>query len=160
VLQHGHQFTPPARVSEIDQSLLHLLHRARQCAEALLQAELTELDLTPPRFFVLASLPLDGGLSHAQLCKKTSIDRSTMTEIMRSLVQNKLVGRVRDKKDTRAYVVTITSKGLEALDLAQRRAAIVEDTLLAMLTPSQAENFIKALSGIVASFSLPALRPD
>ena len=111
-------------------SALHLLHRAGQCADELFASQVQESELTPRQFVVLMAVPDSEEPSQTTLVQKTGIDRSTLADIVRRLVERGLLARKRTRKDARMYAVRLTSKGETALKAAQRlRAPPTSDCL-------------------------------
>ena len=71
-------------------SALHLLHRAGQCADELFASQIKESDLTPRQFVVLMAVAGSEEPSQTTLVQKTGIDRSTIADIVRRLVERGL----------------------------------------------------------------------
>jgi DNA-binding MarR family transcriptional regulator len=79
-----------------------------------------------------------GAGSQATLVKETDIDRSTASEIVRRLIRDGLVVRLRSADDHRAYRVNLTKSGKAAVTRLRRKLANVETGLLASLSaPNQ-----------------------
>ena len=74
-------------------------------------------DLSQRRFFVLILLLRNpDGLQISQLAKGTGVSCATMTGVVDGLFKAGLVKREPHEEDRRAFLVTITSAGLELLD--------------------------------------------
>lgn len=78
-----------------------------------LQDELERLDLTPPQFYVLATIGYAGGLPFGEIGEKMMVTVSNLTGIVDRLEEKKLVVRERDVHDRRVVRVTLTDKGLK-----------------------------------------------
>lgn len=128
---------------------LHLLHRAGQCADDLFASNIGKSDLTPRQFAVLKIVAKTEDLSQTDLVNATGIDRSTLADIVRRLVERGLLQRKRTKEDARAYAVRITASGRSALNSASPAAQLTEDRLLGALPAGQRADFLKALGRIV-----------
>jgi len=76
-----------------------------------LQDELERLDLTPPQFYVLATIGYAGGLPFGEIGEKMMVTVSNLTGIVDRLEEKKLVVRERDARDRRVVRVTLTDKG-------------------------------------------------
>lgn len=137
----------------LQESALHLLHRAGQCAGDVFQAEMASGDLTPRQFAVLVAVSQDEGLSQTSLVRKTGIDRSTLADIVRRMLRKGLLQRQRTKDDARAYSVKLTDEGWEALKMAQPTVAIVDSRVLSVLPESSRDRFMEDLSKIVTALS-------
>ncbi len=137
---------PPIK---LEQSPIHLLHRAGQCAGDVFQAEVGLGDLTPRQYAILLTVAQNEGLSQTHLVEKTGIDRSTLADIVRRLLKKGLLQRRRTKDDARAYAVKLTDDGARALKLAEPMARKVDDRILAALPVLQRERFVQDLNTIV-----------
>jgi DNA-binding MarR family transcriptional regulator len=118
-------------------SLLSLLHRANQIATERFASVMGDSDLTPRQIQVLAAIEANEGLSQTKIVELTGVDRSTLADIIKRLLKNKLVERRRSKEDARAYVVKLSAGGRQALAIGKPALATVEKGLLP--TKSRAE---------------------
>lgn len=132
-----------------DLSTIHLLHRAGQCADELFAKKTGKTDLTPRQFAVLVSVSKSEDLSQTALVDATGIDRSTLADIVRRLVERGLLVRKRTKQDARMYAVRLSAAGRHAIEAAAPGAVETNDTLLAALPVSQRTAFVSSLQKIV-----------
>lgn len=130
-------------------SAIHLLHRAGQCADELFAKKIGKVDLTPRQFAVLMVVSKSEDLSQTALVDTTGIDRSTLADIVRRLVERGLLVRKRTKQDARMYAVRLSAAGRHAIDAAQPGAVASNDELLSSLPVSQRAAFVTALQKIV-----------
>lgn len=135
--------------SQLDASVIHLIHRARQCADVVLQNRSLELDLTPTQILILAAVSANAGLSQTELCEATGIDRSTTADVVRRMVNKGLLRRVRTKKDARTYALNLTVQGHQAMSAAAPAAAGAGEELLAVLPVEHRERFIESLHTVI-----------
>ena len=136
---------------EINRSAMHLLHRAGQCAGDLFTEEVAMGTLTPRQFAVLLSIAQNEGLSQTELVDSTGIDRSTLADIIRRMLNKGLIRRRRTKQDARVYAVKLTDEGSEALLAAQPAALQADARLLAALPETRRAEFLDSLSTIVGA---------
>lgn len=141
----------------LEQSPIHLLHRAGQCAGDVFQAEMSLGDLTPRQYAILLTVAQNEGLSQTHLVEKTGIDRSTLADIVRRLLKKGLLQRRRTKDDARAYAVKLTEEGSRILKSAEPMARKVDDRILAALPNQQRERFVQDLNTIVRALGNAAL---
>ena len=121
-------------------SLIHLLHRASQIAEEPLTRELGDTDVTPRQLAVLAMIADREDPSQTDITEATGVDRSTLADIVRRLVNRKLVSRKRTKLDARAYALKVTDAGRSVLAASLPALTRVEAELLKVLpTKSRGE---------------------
>lgn len=78
-----------------------------------LQDGLEELDLTPPQFYVLATIGYAGRLPFGEIGEKMMVTVSNLTGIVDRLEEKGLVVRERDTDDRRVVRVTLTRKGIK-----------------------------------------------
>ena len=76
-----------------------------------LEDDLQELGLTPPQFYVLATIGYAGRLPFGEIGAKMMVTVSNLTGIVDRLEEKKLVVRKRDEKDRRVVHVVLTDKG-------------------------------------------------
>ena len=77
-----------------------------------LEYDLGKLGLTPPQFYVLATIGYAGSLPFGEIGAKMMVTVSNLTGIVDRLEQKKLVLRKRDETDRRVVHVTLTDKGI------------------------------------------------
>ena len=76
-----------------------------------LEADLDKAGLTPPQFYVLATIGYAGGLPFGEIGAKMMVTVSNLTGIVDRLEEKKLVTRKRDEHDRRVVHVVLTDKG-------------------------------------------------
>lgn len=76
-----------------------------------LQDDLERLDLTPPQFYVLATIGYTGGIPFSEIGEKMMVTVSNLTGIVDRLEEKGLVTRERDAHDRRIVRVRLTEKG-------------------------------------------------
>ncbi|MFC6648090.1 MarR family winged helix-turn-helix transcriptional regulator [Paenibacillus rhizoplanae] len=100
-----------------------------------------ELGLTVPQFGLLHMIFQEKHARVIQLADKMEVKSSAVTVMLDRLELLGLIARVPDENDRRAVIVTITTKGQEVLDEAQRRSLLLLEEHLAVLEPEELENF-------------------
>jgi DNA-binding MarR family transcriptional regulator len=118
-----------ANEGHIEMNLLNALRRAQQACEIVWNEHLGEAGITIRQALVLDVLMQSPGRSQAELMQLTSIDRATVSDVVKRLLRHKMVERVRSEKDSRAYVITITPAGKKAWAAAKKAAPRVERDL-------------------------------
>lgn len=76
-----------------------------------LQDDLERLTLTPPQFYVLATIGYAGGMPFSEIGEKMMVTVSNLTGIVDRLEDKGLVTRERDGHDRRIVRVRLTDKG-------------------------------------------------
>lgn len=129
----------------------HLIRRCQQYYGDLYAREASSSDLTKQQFTVLAALENNEGASQTALVDMTGIDRSTLAEMVRRMLERGLLSRERTETDARANAVAITAGGRKALRAARSVADRAERLLLESLPPSERSKFIKSLTAIASA---------
>ena len=137
--------------NETSVSILHLLHRSGQCADELFAASIGDNSLTPRQYEVLRAVSLSEDPSQTTLVDTTGIDRSTLADIVRRLVQRGLLERRRTRRDARMYAVNLTQDGKRALEAAEPTVAMTSERLLQGLSPDERKALFDALERIITS---------
>ena len=136
---------------ELSQAPSHMLRRCVQYANDLFSQEPASSDLTKQQFTVLAAVEQNEGVSQTDLVGMTGIDRSTLAEMIRRMIEKGLLQRERTESDARANAVRLGPAGRKALRTARIASERVERTLLAALPASDRAKFARMLSSIVSA---------
>ncbi|HEY5347306.1 MAG TPA: MarR family transcriptional regulator [Rhizomicrobium sp.] len=129
----------------------HLIRRCQQFYGDLYAREAGGKELTKQQFTVLAALENNDGASQTALVEITGIDRSTLAEMVRRMLEKGLLSRERTEEDQRANAVAISPAGRKALRSARNAADRAERALLDTLPPAERAKFIKALAQIATA---------
>lgn len=106
-------------------------------------------ELTPRQYVVLRAVAESDDPSQTTLVEKTGIDRSTLADIVRRLVERGLLQRRRTRRDARMYAVRLTEAGEAVLKSAGPAADTTDERLLSVVPQRDREAFVAALSHIV-----------
>jgi DNA-binding MarR family transcriptional regulator len=136
---------------ELSQAPSHMLRRCVQYANDLFSQEPAASDLTKQQFTVLAAVEQNEGVSQTDLVAMTGIDRSTLAEMIRRMIEKGLLQRERTESDARANAVRLGPAGRKALRSARIASERVERALLASLPASDRAKFARMLSSIVSA---------
>ena len=126
----------------------HLIRRCQQRAVDLFVEEVGENGPTPPQFGVLLCVFQNPGMSQTALVQASGIDRSTLTEILRRMIDRGLVSRTRTKRDQRANALRLTPDGEAALVSAFEAAKRSQERMLAPLAPSDRAAAVRILGAL------------
>ncbi len=121
-------------IAALDRSPSHLLHRALQRALDLYAEEFGEAAITQRQFAVLAAAEANAGATQADLVRITGIDRSTLADMARRMIEKNLLERERSTLDARANAVRLTDAGHAALVEASPRMAAVDARVLKLIS--------------------------
>lgn len=140
---------------ELEEAPSYLMRRCQQLFGDLYAREINGRDLTRQQFMVLAALENNDGVSQTALVEMTNIDRSTLAEMVRRMLERGLLSRERTEEDMRANAVAITQSGRKALKSARAASDRAERALLEALPAAERGRFVKSLATIASA--APAL---
>lgn len=110
-------------------SALQAMRSVVQTAEQEFESLIAHLDMTPRQYDILDALEALPNASQTEIVEITSVDRSTLSDVVRRMVKKGWVQRHRDRSDARAYVVKLTGPGQDALASAKVFAKKVDDRI-------------------------------
>jgi DNA-binding MarR family transcriptional regulator len=132
----------------LSESPSHLLKRCSQYFGDLYAHEVGSGDLTKQQFTLLAALEHNDGVSQTALVDITGIDRSTLAEMVRRMLEKGLLSRERTEEDQRANAVAISASGRKALRGARSASERAEKLLLEALPVADRQKFVKLLAQV------------
>ena len=133
---------------ELSEAPSHLIRRCQQFYGDLYARESGARELTKQQFTLLAALEHNDGASQTTLVEITGIDRSTLAEMVRRMLEKDLLSRERTEEDQRANAVAISPSGRKALRSARNAADRAEKALLEVLPMPDRQKFIRSLAQI------------
>jgi DNA-binding MarR family transcriptional regulator len=95
----------------IDAVAGHLIRRCQQRAVDLFTDEVGDDGPNPRQFAVLISVFQNPGMSQTALVEASGIDRSTLTEVLRRMIDRGMLSRSRTPEDQRANALFLTDEG-------------------------------------------------
>ena len=137
------------RETQLDRSPLHLLHRVHQRATELFQEKMAGIDLTARQYVILVTASQNDGASQQDIIDVTGIDRSTVSQIIQTMIRKGLLKRRRTKDDARAYAITLTDHGRDILKASEAIVTGVDEALVAALPATRAKTFLDNLRTII-----------
>src|SRR6201994_1578019 len=133
---------------ELSEAPSHLIRRCQQFYGDLYAREAGARELTKQQFTLLCALEQNDGASQTTLVEITGIDRSTLAEMVRRMLERGLLSRERTEEDQRANAIALSPAGRKALRAARNAADRAERALLEPLPLPERQKFLKALSQI------------
>src|SRR5215472_19297725 len=130
---------------DLSESPSHLISRCAQYFGDLYAHEAGTNDLTKQQYTLLAALEHNDGVSQTALVDITGIDRSTLAEMVRRMLDKGLLSRERTEEDQRANAVAISPMGRKALRSARNASDRAEKALLETLPLPERQKFIRSL---------------
>jgi DNA-binding MarR family transcriptional regulator len=140
-----------------------ILDSIRQIVQVLrLSATAAEhaLNLSAAQLFVIHKLGEGEGISMNELSRRTHTHQSSVSVVVRRLVEKRLVRRQRSATDRRQLKLQLTAAGLRKLRIAPQAAQNrLIDSLLKMPN-SDRRNLARLLEDFVAGTGVAAARPE
>jgi DNA-binding MarR family transcriptional regulator len=133
---------------ELSEAPSHLIRRCQQFYGDVYARESSARELTKQQYTLLAALEHNDGASQTVLVEITGIDRSTLAEMVRRMLEKGLLSRERTEEDQRANAVAISPSGRKALRSARNASDRAERALLEALPIPERQKFIRALAQI------------
>lgn len=137
------------RADAVDNSIIHLLHRASQRASEIFAIETRDYDLTARQYAVIATIARHEGLSQTDLVRMTGIDRSTLADVVQRLLRRGIIERERTTRDGRTYAVTLSEEGRQLLQAIKPIARRADRHVLASLSEDEARSLVDALGHLI-----------
>ena len=126
--------------------LERLRRRTREFVEAALQKENFNLR----EYWILTCLVDGDAASQATLGEILGVDRSDMVRLVDSLEERNLAKRVKDPKDRRRQIISVTKKGTKAYQNLRPLVHAAEDKALDDSTSKQLKHLRKLAQVIIA----------
>ena len=139
-------YDPPERLRQLP---TWLTAQVATKGRRLVNASLAQEGARRQHFTVLASLSEQGSASQAELGRRLSIDRSDLHALLAELESDGLVARVRDERDRRRNVVTLTRAGRGALARLGKRIDAAQDALLESLSTGERRELNRLLQKVL-----------
>jgi DNA-binding MarR family transcriptional regulator len=133
---------------ELSEAPSHLIRRCQQFYGDLYARESGARELTKQQYTLLAALEHHDGVSQTVLVEITGIDRSTLAEMVRRMLEKGLLSRERTEEDQRANAVAISPAGRKSLRSARNASDRAERALLEALPAAERPKFVKFLAQI------------
>ena len=117
-------------------------------ANQLFQDLTGQATITPGQYAALLTLHQKGPLTLTELASAISVDRSTLTEMVRRLVRAALIVRTGNGADRRSAVVSLSPEGQAAVLRLTPGVAKVQDVLLATLGQAERRQLMRWIKAI------------
>ena len=98
---------------------------------------LKAVNLTTPQYSVLAQLELEGGISNAELARRSFITAQTMHAIVSNLENRDLIQRKSTPSHGRILSATLTKHGLDTVQKAHHLIRKTEDIMTGTMSSDQ-----------------------
>lgn len=126
----------------------HLIRRSQQIHTKMWRQEVSD-EVTSPQLSMLRALERRPDVDQRTLGGLISLDRSSTAEVVERMLARGYVARSRDPADRRRNLLRITPSGKDLLQELSPRAVKLNEMLLGMLAPNDADQLVRLLSAFV-----------
>jgi DNA-binding MarR family transcriptional regulator len=133
----------------------HLFRRLHQQGVALYAVHAAGFDLTPVQFAALHAIATWPDSDQSSIGRAIACDKATVGAVLDRLQGKRLVERVADAADRRAWRLRATPAGLELLERLAPKVAAIQRDLLAPLDASEARQLMGLLARLVGPLPVP-----
>lgn len=102
----------------------------------------------PRQFSVLINVFQNPGMSQTALVEASGIDRSTLTEVLKRMIDRGMISKRRAVDDQRTNALFLTEEGLAALESAFENAGRTQERILAPLRSEDRDRAIDLLTAL------------
>ena len=127
------------------------LERLRRRTRDFVETALAEKGFNLREFWVLSCLVDGDAASQATLGEILGVDRSDMVRLVDSLEKRSLAKRVKDPKDRRRQIISVTKKGTKTYTSLSPLVASAEDKALDESTSKQLKHLSKLAKAIIST---------
>jgi len=111
------------------------------------------LNLTARQYVVLVAAAHKSGCSQQDIIDRTGIDRSTVSQVVQTMIRKGLLRRRRTREDARAYAISLTPHGQDMLKASEPIVGRINEALVAALPAQRAVIFVENLRTIVGALA-------
>lgn len=126
------------------------LERLRRRTREFVESALEEHGFNLREYWILTCLVDGDAASQATLGEILGVDRSDMVRLVDSLEKRNLAKRVKDSKDRRRQIISITKKGSKSYQQLKPIVTKAEDKALDESTSKQLKHLRKLAKAIIA----------
>ncbi len=133
-----------ARGVRAEERVGYVLKRVQQALRAAMDEALRRHGLTIAQYAALSALEEEGGLSGAELARRSFVTPQTMNEIVTHLEATDLVERRRGD-DGRVLRASLTAAGLDLVGACHRAVAAIEERTVSGLNARERQQLLDGL---------------
>jgi DNA-binding MarR family transcriptional regulator len=136
-------------VTAYEPSISYLAARLQRASRKAISERVKPFGLTTLQYTTLTILLHRGGLSNAQLARRSFMTPQAMNEVLAALEQRGLVMRNAHPNHRRVFPATLTPEGRRVVEACDAEVEALEREMLAELTPEQVKSMRNGLMAAV-----------
>lgn len=143
------RFDDHVQAFDLESSFGFLFRRLNSLANALFAASSGQTEITPMQMGVLLAVQQNGLISLRELTRKMKVDRSTLQEVVKRMVDKGLLSRRSPANDKRAHEVWLAADGIELVRKHMDAIEKMQERLLEGLPVDEQQITLKCLKFIL-----------
>jgi DNA-binding MarR family transcriptional regulator len=136
--------SPPKSIDP-DNSIFLLFHKIEQKINSILNSILEKYNITPRQYLLLQAIDYLAGTPQIALQNKTNIDRTTVSHLVKKLLDKELIKMQINSTDSRLKNIRITPKGRVFTRKIQNKIVLAEEEFLNKLNIAKEDGFLENL---------------
>lgn len=136
--------SPPKSIDP-DSSIFLLFHKIEQKINFILNNILQKYNITPRQYLLLQAIDYLAGTTQIELQNKTNIDRTTVSHLVKKLLEKELIKMQINPFDSRLKNIKITTTGRIFTRKIQHKILLAEKEFLNELNIKKTRDFIESL---------------
>ncbi|MFQ3361321.1 MAG: MarR family winged helix-turn-helix transcriptional regulator [Alphaproteobacteria bacterium] len=136
--------SPPKSIDP-DNSIFLLFHKIEQKINSILNSILEKYNITPRQYLLLQAIDYLAGTTQIELQNKTNIDRTTVSHLVKKLLDKELIKMQINSTDSRLKNIRITPKGRVFTRKIQNKIVLAEEEFLNKLNIAKEDGFLENL---------------
>jgi DNA-binding MarR family transcriptional regulator len=136
--------SPPKSIDP-DSSIFLLFHKIEQKINSILNSILEKYNITPRQYLLLQAIDYLAGTTQIELQNKTNIDRTTVSHLVKKLLDKELIKMQINSTDSRLKNIRITPKGRVFTRKIQNKIVLAEEEFLNKLNIAKEDGFLENL---------------
>jgi DNA-binding MarR family transcriptional regulator len=127
----------------------YLVKRVETLVRVRLEAGLRDYGITSGQYMLLSLVSREGGLSSAELARRTSVTPQSMNESITALEAKALIRRTEDRDNRRILHIALTREGRRLLSLCDKTVDRVENDLFGTIGMARLDDLRVSLESLL-----------
>ena len=136
----------------------YVIARLERAVRAAINERVSPYGLTTLQYTTLSVLGRRGGLSNAQLARRSYMTPQSMSEVIEALEKKGLIKRDQHPNHRRVFPATLTATGLKVLEACDEAVGTMEEDMLRELDQDERDALYHGLVAVRARLARRAAR--
>ncbi len=134
---------------EVEPRISYVIARLERAVRSAINERVSPYGLTTLQYTTLSVLGRRGGLSNAQLARRSYMTPQSMSEVIEALERKGLIVRDQHPNHRRVYPARLTATGLKVLEACDEAVGKLEEEMLRELEPDERDGLYQGLVAAV-----------